>query len=72
VQTEPVAITNGIKDVFTSVLIDPLQALLSDSPWWLFAAVGGGDLVVIGKSGRRSSPRCVSRCSWCPGSGRTA
>ncbi|TCO64598.1 ABC transporter permease [Actinocrispum wychmicini] len=39
VQTTLSPVTNGIKDVFTSVLIDPLQALLTDSPWWLFAVV---------------------------------
>ncbi|GLZ34823.1 glycine/betaine ABC transporter permease [Lentzea sp. NBRC 105346] len=32
-------ITNGFKDFTTSVLINPLQALLSESPWWLVAAV---------------------------------
>jgi glycine betaine/proline transport system permease protein len=48
VQTNLAPITNGIKDVFTSVLIDPLQALLSDSPWWLFSAVVVVVAMVIG------------------------
>jgi glycine betaine/proline transport system permease protein len=30
--------TNGFKDLVTYVLINPLQSLLADSPWWLTAA----------------------------------
>jgi glycine betaine/proline transport system permease protein len=30
--------TNGFKDVVSYVLINPLQSLLADSPWWLTAA----------------------------------
>jgi glycine betaine/proline transport system permease protein len=48
VQTNFAPITNGIKDIFTQVLIDPLQALLVDSPWWLVAAVVVAISVVIG------------------------
>jgi glycine betaine/proline transport system permease protein len=48
VQTNFAPVTNGIKDVFTQVLIDPLQALLVDSPWWLVAAVIVAISVVIG------------------------
>lgn len=48
VQTTLSPVTNGIKDVFTSVLIDPLQALLAESPWWLIAAVVVVISVVIG------------------------
>jgi len=38
VQTNLSPLTNGVKDVFTLVLIDPLQTLLTESPWWLLAA----------------------------------
>lgn len=31
--------TNAIKDALTYGLLNPLQSLLSDSPWWLVAAV---------------------------------
>ncbi|MET0234864.1 MAG: ABC transporter permease subunit [Kibdelosporangium sp.] len=48
VQTNFAPFTNGIKDVFTQVLIDPLQALLVDSPWWLVAAVIVAISVVVG------------------------
>jgi glycine betaine/proline transport system permease protein len=48
VQTNFAPITNGIKDIVTQVLIDPLQALLVDSPWWLVAAVVVAISVVIG------------------------
>jgi glycine betaine/proline transport system permease protein len=48
VQTNFAPLTNGIKDIFTQVLINPLQALLVDSPWWLVAAVIVAISVVIG------------------------
>ncbi|MBP2321783.1 glycine betaine/proline transport system permease protein [Kibdelosporangium banguiense] len=48
VQTNFAPVTNGIKDVFTAGLIDPLQALLVDSPWWLVSAVVVAISVVIG------------------------
>src|SRR4029450_1826258 len=35
VQTNLSSVTNGIKDFVTTVLIDPLQSLLTESPWWL-------------------------------------
>ena len=35
VQTNLSSFTNGIKDFVTTVLIDPLQNLLTESPWWL-------------------------------------
>jgi glycine betaine/proline transport system permease protein len=38
VQTNLSGVTGGIKDVVTLVLIDPLQTLLTESPWWLLAA----------------------------------
>lgn len=33
------AFTNWVKDVITSALINPLQDLLSQSPWWVMALV---------------------------------
>jgi glycine betaine/proline transport system permease protein len=39
VQANLSPITNGVKDIATEVFINPLQALLSESPWWLVAAV---------------------------------
>jgi glycine betaine/proline transport system permease protein len=32
-------LTNGIKDVITYGLLNPLQSLLADSPWWLMVIV---------------------------------
>jgi glycine betaine/proline transport system permease protein len=39
VQLNASGVTNGIKDHFTSWFIDPLQNLLTDSPWWLVGVV---------------------------------
>ncbi|HST85653.1 MAG TPA: ABC transporter permease subunit [Kineosporiaceae bacterium] len=39
VQLNASDLTNGFKDVITSVLIDPLQTLFVESPWWLIAFV---------------------------------
>jgi glycine betaine/proline transport system permease protein len=41
-------VTTGVKDVLTAGLIDPLQALLAESPWWLVAAVIVALSVVVG------------------------
>ncbi|MDT7661406.1 MAG: glycine betaine/proline transport system permease protein, partial [Pseudonocardiales bacterium] len=48
VQTELSTITGVIKDVITAALIEPLQALLVTSPWWLVGAVIVALTVVIG------------------------
>jgi glycine betaine/proline transport system permease protein len=48
VQTELSTITGVIKDVITTVLIEPLQALLVTSPWWLVGAVLVALAAVIG------------------------
>ncbi|MQA11543.1 MAG: ABC transporter permease subunit [Pseudonocardiaceae bacterium] len=42
------ALTTDLKDVVSATLIDPLQALLVQSPWWLVAAVIIAISVVIG------------------------
>ncbi|MDQ3402291.1 MAG: ABC transporter permease subunit [Actinomycetota bacterium] len=39
VQTNLSSVTVGLKDIVTLVLIDPLQTLLTDSPWWLLAVL---------------------------------
>ncbi len=41
-------ITNGVKDFVTLVVVDPLQLLLTGSPWWLVAAVVVAISVVLG------------------------
>ncbi|MGI5404699.1 ABC transporter permease [Streptomyces sp. CA-135486] len=37
-------LTNGIRDLISTVLLNPFEALLTDSPWWLVGAV----LVAVG------------------------
>ncbi len=46
-------LTDAIKNIVTSYLLEPLQTVLTTSPWWLlvFVAVGTGLIV----SGRRAS-----------------
>ncbi|TWP51234.1 ABC transporter permease subunit [Lentzea tibetensis] len=48
VQDNLPVITGGFKDFTTTVFINPLQALLSESPWWLVAAVVVALSFVIG------------------------
>jgi glycine betaine/proline transport system permease protein len=48
VQTNLSSITGGLKDFVTLVLIDPLQTLLTESPWWLLAAMIVAISAVIG------------------------
>jgi glycine betaine/proline transport system permease protein len=48
VQLNASTVTNGIKDHFTSLFIDPLQNLLVNSPWWLVAVVLVALTVLIG------------------------
>ncbi|GAB3502590.1 ABC transporter permease subunit [Amycolatopsis cihanbeyliensis] len=43
-----VTVTNGIKNGVTEALINPLQALLVQSPWWLVAAVLLAIAMVLG------------------------
>ncbi|MCW2607632.1 MAG: transporter permease [Frankiales bacterium] len=38
VQTRFSGLTGGTKDVVTTWLLDPLEALLTESPWWVVAA----------------------------------
>jgi len=40
--------TNGFKDTTTSLLIDPLQTLFVESPWWLVALVLIGLAALLG------------------------
>ena len=37
-QTNLSALTGGVRDLVSTVLLNPLQALLTESPWWLTAA----------------------------------
>jgi glycine betaine/proline transport system permease protein len=48
VQSNLSGITNGVKDFATAVLVNPLQALLTESPWWLVAGVVVAVSVVLG------------------------
>jgi glycine betaine/proline transport system permease protein len=41
-------LTQGFKDVISAALLDPLQSLLAESPWWLAAAGILGLAVVFG------------------------
>ncbi|SHM87284.1 ABC transporter permease [Cryptosporangium aurantiacum] len=41
-------LTGGLKDGFTAGVIDPLEALLSESPWWLVVAVVTALAYVLG------------------------
>ena len=48
-------ITNGFRDVVTTILLNPFESLLTESPWWLVCAVvlalaallGGGRVTVV-------------------------
>jgi len=48
VQTNLSGITNGLKDFVTLVLVDPLQSVLTGSPWWLVSAAVVAISVVLG------------------------
>ena len=41
-------VTGPLKDLTTSVLLDPLQLLLTESPWWLVMGVAVALVAVIG------------------------
>lgn len=41
-------LTNAFRDAITNGLLNPFQTLLTDSPWWLVAAVLVGLAVVLG------------------------
>lgn len=41
-------LTNAVRDVITNGLLNPFQSLLTDSPWWLVAAVLVALAVVLG------------------------
>jgi glycine betaine/proline transport system permease protein len=50
VQTNFSSVTGGIKDFVTLGLINPLQTLLTESPWWLLAAAIVAVSAVIGSA----------------------
>ena len=59
-QTSFSGVTNGIKDVVTALALDPLQALLDSSPWWLtFLAITAIAAIIGGRIPRSSRP-CAS------------
>ena len=41
-------ITEGLKNITTTVLLNPLQSLLTESPWWLVSAVVVGLALLLG------------------------
>ena len=47
-QTNLSGLTNGLRDLVSTVLLNPLQALLTESPWWLTAAAVVALAAVIG------------------------
>ena len=48
VQSNLSGVTNGLKDFVTLALVDPLQSLLTGSPWWLLSAAVIAISVVLG------------------------
>jgi glycine betaine/proline transport system permease protein len=52
-------LTNGLKDVVTLWLIDPLQALLTESPWFV---VGTVVVVIAGTIGNRWAALTAAAC----------
>jgi glycine betaine/proline transport system permease protein len=50
------AITGLVKDVTTNLLLNPLETVLTTSPWWLVAAVAAGIALIV--SGRRAAIVC--------------
>jgi len=47
-QTNLSGLTNGFKDVITTVLLNPFQSLLTESPWWLVGLVVVALAMVLG------------------------
>jgi glycine betaine/proline transport system permease protein len=52
-------LTGGIKDAITAVLLNPLQSLLAESPWYLVCAVILGVTMVV------AGPRAVVAAAVC-------
>jgi glycine betaine/proline transport system permease protein len=50
VQTNLGSTTGVLKDVFTKVVLNPLQTLLIDSPWWLVAAAVVALAAIVGSA----------------------
>ncbi|HKG51010.1 MAG TPA: ABC transporter permease subunit [Actinomycetales bacterium] len=50
VQTNLGSTTGVLKDVFTNVVLNPLQTLLTDSPWWLVAAAIVALAAIVGSA----------------------
>jgi glycine betaine/proline transport system permease protein len=50
VQTNLGSTTGVLKDVFTNVVLNPLQTLLTESPWWLVAAAIVALAAIVGSA----------------------
>jgi glycine betaine/proline transport system permease protein len=46
-------VTDGVKNIVSTWLLDPLQTVLTTAPWWLVVAVAAGIAAIV--SGRRAS-----------------
>jgi glycine betaine/proline transport system permease protein len=53
IKTSAYTVTDTIKNVFTELVINPLQSVLVSSPWWLVVAVVFGLALLV--SGRRAA-----------------
>lgn len=51
VQDSLAGVTGAVKNVGTGLLLDPLQVLLTDSPWWLVALVAVALAALLGGRG---------------------
>ncbi|RDH79301.1 ABC transporter permease subunit [Mycolicibacterium moriokaense] len=64
-QTSFSGVTNGIKDVITAWALDPLQALLDSSPWWLtFVAITAIAAIVGGRWSALITAVCLGLIAW--------
>jgi glycine betaine/proline transport system permease protein len=59
VQTNLSVVTGGVKDVVTRVVLDSVEALLTQSPWWLVCAV------VLALAGLLGGPRAAVTAAVC-------
>jgi len=60
-------ITEWISDAFTNWLLNPLQDLLANTPWWLSAGVILALAFLIGGAGSRSGRQVVAPAALCVG-----
>lgn len=60
-------ITSWVSDAFTNWLLNPLQDLLANTPWWLSAGVLLALAILIGGAGSPKGSRMVAPVSLCVG-----